>query len=199
MLGLVRAMGVEPAEDLRLYTSESNRAWLSTQACAIEPYAVLAPTSRWAGKQWPADRFTLLARRLLAHGVRRVVIVGGPGEAEQISPLLAWAESEPRAFDLVGRTEIGHLMAMIERAELVVANDSAALHMAVGFGRPLVALFGPTRAELVGPFGRGRDVIQHLHDGDRFDHKDAGIGTPMMERIGVDEVVEACVSRLAIV
>lgn len=62
------------------------------------------------------------------------------------------------------------------RAALVVANDSAALHMAVGFGRPLVALYGPTRAPLVGPYGRETDAIQHVQPEERFDHKDAGRG-----------------------
>lgn len=160
------------------------------------PFAVLAPTSRWPGKQWPADRFAELARRLLGAGVPRLVIVGGPGERSQIAPLLAWGEHEPRVIDLVGETSIARLMAIIARSLLVVANDSAALHMAVGFARPLVALFGPTRICRVGPYRREREVIQHTRPGDRFDHKDPALGRAMMERITVEEVVAACLTRL---
>jgi lipopolysaccharide heptosyltransferase I len=160
------------------------------------PFAVLAPTSRWPGKQWPAERFAELARRLLGAGVPHLVIVGGPAERSQIAPLLAWGAHEPRVIDLVGETSIARLLAIIARSSLVVANDSAALHMAVGFDRPLVALFGPTRVGLVGPYRRDPDVIQHTRPGDRFDHKNAETGRAMMERITVEEVVAACLTRL---
>jgi len=194
MLALIEAGGIEPSLDTRLYADPAEISWIDSQ-----PWRggiVLAPTSRWAGKQWPADRFVSLAQRLLAHTGRRVIIVGGPGERAQIRPLLDWAGSEPRAVDLVGETSIARLMAVIARADLLVANDSAALHMGVGFDRPLVALFGPTRVGLVGPFGRAHDVIQHAHIGDRFDHKDPLAGVPMMERIGVREAADACLARL---
>jgi ADP-heptose:LPS heptosyltransferase len=99
-------------------------------------------------------------------------------------------------IDRVGRTSVGELMALIERAALVVANDSAALHMAVGMQRPIVALFGPTRTERVGPYGREADVLQHVTVYDRRDHKDDRAGRELMERIAVDEVEEAVLSRL---
>ncbi len=196
MLSLVQASGVEPVRDMRLYTDPVERARSDAQPWSQGRYAVLAPTSRWPGKQWPADRFTELARRLLARGAERVVIVGGPSEQAQIAPLLRWAAHEPRAIDLVGATSISRLMAVIERAALVVANDSAALHMAVGFDRPLVGLFGPTRIGLVGPYRRRRDVIQHTRPADRFDHKVGTLGLAMMRRITISEVLGACTERL---
>ncbi len=159
-------------------------------------YAVLAPTSRWASKQWPAERFAELGRRLLGAGAGRVVIVGGPGEREQVRPLLDWASGEPRAVDLIGETTVARLMAVVSRASLVVANDSAALHMAVGFDRALVALFGPTRVERVGPYRRDSDVIQHARPGDRFEHKQPRTTGGMIERIGVEEVFTVCTQRL---
>jgi ADP-heptose:LPS heptosyltransferase len=155
---------------------------------------VLAPTSRWPAKQWPAQRFAEFGRRLLGAGTGPIVIVGGPGERDQVAPLLDWADGEPRAVDLVGETSVARLMAVIARSSLVVANDSAALHMAVGFDRPIVALFGPTRVELVGPYRRDADVLQQARPDDRFNHKrDAG---GMIERITVDQLLDAARLRL---
>lgn len=209
MLGLVAAAGIEPVADMRLYAAPEELVWVSKQNWAddgsSEParsvvvrggssYVVLAPTSRWAAKQWPAERFAELGRRLLGRGVGRVVIVGGPGEREQIRPVLDWAAGEARAIDLVGETSVSRMMAVIARARLVVANDSAAVHMAVGFERPTVALFGPTRVGLVGPYRRDADVIQHARSGDRFEHKNGDV--EMITRIGVEEVVAAALARL---
>lgn len=159
-------------------------------------YTTLAPTSRWPAKQWPADRFAELARRLLARGTPRVVIVGGPGEEEQIEPLLQLAKADPRVTSLVGQTSIARLMAVIARSRLVVANDSAAAHIAVGFDRPLIALYGPTDVGLVGPYRRDADVIQHVGPGDSLRHKDAA-NAKLMERISVEDVVAASAERLA--
>ncbi len=228
MLALVEAAGVEPIADMKLYTSESARS--EAETLCPDPTVVIAPTSRWAAKRWPIDRFADLTERLLESrcpdppssarresqcpdppssarresphhapktaGGGTIAIVGGPGEEEQCAPLLERFADEPRVVNLVGRTSIGTLMAIIERARVVVANDSAALHMAVGFGRPTVALFGPTAVARVGPYQRQPEVIQHLEPGDTLDHKDAA-NVQLMERIRVEEVADITLQRLA--
>lgn len=187
--------------DLRLYTGPTERVW-AADAIGERRYAVLAPTSRWPGKRWPAARFAALAELILREGggsVEAVVVVGAGSERDQCGPLLELAGQEPRIVDLIGKTSVGQLMAVIQGAAIVAANDSAALHMAVGFDRPMVGLYGPTRVELVGPYGRERDVIQHVTEEELaagLDHKDEARGRAMMERISLDEVLGACIAKL---
>ena len=188
MLGLIEAAGIPPVQDMRLYTTETDKA--EAAALCASPGIIIAPTSRWPAKRWPIDRFAELTTRLLDAGHAAITIVGGPGEEPQCGPLLERFAGDARVTNLVGRTRIGVLMTVIERSALVIANDSAALHMAVGFDRPTVALFGPTDVGRVGPYQREAEVIQHLEPGDELDHKrDANVA--LMERITVDEVVEA--------
>jgi lipopolysaccharide heptosyltransferase I len=178
----------------RLYSSESSRAWLANQTFSNDRYAVLSPTSAWPAKQWPAERFAQLARHLISRGVT-CVVTGGGKERDQVQPLLTLASANHRVVDLMGVTDVAQLMAVIERAALVVANDSAALHMGVGFDRPCVGLLGPTDPRLACPYGRAKDLIQHVQPGDEFyfrDDRSAG----MMSRISVAEVIEACEARL---
>jgi heptosyltransferase-1 len=90
-------------------------------------------------------------------------------------------------------------MAVVQGAAILVGSDSAAVHMAVGFDRPLVALYGPTNVARVGPYLRARDVLQHVQPGEALDHKAPGegsLGRAQMARIGADEVIEACAQRL---
>ena len=198
MLALVAALGIEPVRDMRLFAPPEDREAVAADERFGGRYIVFSPTSRWPGKQWPSERYDAVAGRLLGDGAaERIVIVGGPGERHQCQPLLDRAARDERVVDLVGATSIGRLMAVIERASLVVANDSAALHMAVGFDRPLVALFGPTRTNLVGPYRRDADVLQTTEPADRFDHKVAARGLAMMERLTTASVLEACLRRLA--
>lgn len=198
MLLLAQAAGAEPVYDLRLHASAADRAWASGhEALCSGPYVVIAPTTRWPGKQWPMERFASLALAILNAGlVERVVVVGSEGERAQAGPLLERCAHEPRVVDFFGSTTVGQLMALIERSAGVVGCDSAAVHMAVGFGKPLAALYGPTRVERVGPYGRSAHVIQRLIPGDTRDHKDAAGGQKIMCRITVDEVVELLAGQL---
>jgi ADP-heptose:LPS heptosyltransferase len=193
MLDLLAPLGVPPVYDLRLTVPDAARRAIHRDPSLTPGGVVIAPTSLWPGKRWPIERFAELARRLVARGVEPIVSIGGPRERDQCGPLLA----VEGVTDRVGRTSVAEMMAVIERSALVVANDSAALHIAVGLGRPIVALFGPTRTALVGPYGRDADVIQHVTPADRLDHKDHAAGRTLMERISVDEVEAAAVERLA--
>jgi len=196
MLALMETAGARPTDDMRLYTSEEHRAEaVELLGDRRKRMVLIAPTSRWASKRWAIDRFNALTERLLKEGVDRIVVVGGPDERTQCTPLLLLADREPRVVDLVGKTSIGTLLAVVERAGVVVANDSAVMHMGVGLDRPLVGLFGPTRIELVGPYRRDDDVIQHVGGHDTFDHKDDK-NAALMERISVDEVFETTMTRL---
>lgn len=68
-----------------------------------------------------------------------------------------------RAHSAVGSTTIRQLGALMERAGLVITNDSAALHVAGAAGAPVLALFGPTDPAKYGPTGpRGRVIQRQL-------------------------------------
>lgn len=196
MLALVEAIGVTPVRDMRLYAPAEAKTTIAAEPWADSRYVVLAPTSRWPGKLWPAERFAEVAAALVPSHAEYVILTGAAEEREQIGPLLTLAERDPRIIDRVGGATIGDLMAMIERAALVIALDSAPLHIAVGFDRPLVALYGPTRVKSVGPYRREADVIQHIQPGDRYRHKDEHQGREMMNRVTVDEVLQAARMRL---
>jgi lipopolysaccharide heptosyltransferase I len=195
MLALLECAGINPLRDLRLYSHESDRV-AASEIVATDSPILLAPTSRWPGKRWPPERFAHLAAALLDRGFAPIVLVGGPSERDQCAPLLTLAARRPGLIDLVGRTPVGLLLAIIERARLVIANDSAAVHIAVGFDRPLVALYGPTRTDLVGPYRRERDVIQASTPPRGNRHKDATAGRAAMNAITLDQVLDAALARL---
>lgn len=193
MLDLLARAGIPPLRNMTLHTQQAWKDW-SASALRIDTdpaprVAVLAPTSRWPGKRWPADRFAAVAHSLLERGYTRIAVVGAKSERSQCAPLLELCSRDSRVIDLIGATTVGQLMAIIERAALVVANDSAAIHMAVGFSRPMIALYGPTHISRVGPYLRDADVIQHVTPGDTLDHKDEASGLALMQRITVDEVL----------
>jgi ADP-heptose:LPS heptosyltransferase len=141
-LHLVVSVGVAPAGtdlELRIPPAAARSA-----AGLLEglggPYAVLAPGASCPSRRYPAERFAQVARGLDLPAV----IVGAEREAGLASEIQAAA---PRARSLVGRTTLPELAAVIARAAVVVANNSAPMHIADALRRPLVALFGGTELE----------------------------------------------------
>jgi heptosyltransferase-1 len=181
-----------PAEpDLTLYPDPAELARIDADPLlARRRFAVIAPTSRWPGKRWPAERFAAVAEHLISSaGYDAAVIVGTESERPQCAPLIDLARRQPRVLDRLGRTSVASLLALISRAALVIANDSAALHFAVGTRTRAIALFGPTDAAKVGPYRRAADVLQHVGPADRLDHKHPTLGSALMARITVAEVL----------
>jgi heptosyltransferase-1/heptosyltransferase-2 len=195
MLALIEAAGVPAVRDMRLYAPPEERERLD-ERLRERRFAVVAPTSRWEGKRWPDDRFARVIEAMLADtDLDAVAVVASESERDQCRAVLELGARDRRIVDLVGQTSVGGLMAVVEASGFVLANDSAALHMAVGFDKPLVALFGPTRIDLVGPYAREADVIQGEPPPPGATHKDPEAGRAMMERIDAERVIEAVMAR----
>lgn len=117
------------------------------------PVAVLAPGAVWATKRWPAERFRELAIRLVHAGMHVRVI----GDASVRDVTMGLADVE----NLAGETTMRQAAAIIGQSSILVANDSAPVHLASLQQVPVVAVFGPTAPEFgFGPFGSNTMVLQ---------------------------------------
>lgn len=107
------------------------------------PYILLHPGASAQARRYPAERFGTLARRLTREG-REVLVIGVPREAALLKEVRSRA---PQAHFLVGETSLAEYAALIERAELVVCNDTLPMHLADALGTPEVVLFSGTDYE----------------------------------------------------
>ncbi len=73
---------------------------------------------------------------------RRVVVTGGPSEAE-LSAFVAGPARE-RVHDLGGRTTFAQLVDVIAGADALVVGNTGPAHVAAAVGTPVVSLFAPT-------------------------------------------------------
>ncbi len=147
-LGLIEALGCPSRGDaLELHVSE--RQVDTIDACfaregvnALEPLVLCAPGASYgSAKRWPAPAFAACADALVERGAQ-VALIGAPGE-ESLGRAVTGAMKR-RAWDLTGRFDLGETAALVKRSQLVVCSDAGARHLAVGFGVPCIALFGPT-------------------------------------------------------
>ena len=140
-------LGSSPVEFV-FPTDDADRAAVAPLLPA-EPFAVFLPATHWPTKRWPVGRFAELVTPLRERFGLAAVVAGGPD-----------AEPVPGAVSIAGKTTLRQLVAVLERASLVVANDTGPMHVAAALGRPLVTVFGPTDPGRTGPYGRADSVVR---------------------------------------
>jgi heptosyltransferase-2 len=119
----------------------------------------LAPGAAFgSAKRWPARAFAQLTERLLADGVQPVLI-GGAADRTAGVEVLAALTTHARPMDLIGRTSIPQLAAVLSHCRTLVTNDSGAMHLAAAIGLDVTAMFGPTRELETLPRGAGRHAV----------------------------------------
>ncbi|MGH8550924.1 MAG: glycosyltransferase family 9 protein [Methylococcales bacterium] len=105
-------------------------------------------------RRWPKASFKALIQDLLRLRPDAVACLIGHGPAE-VAYCADFCE-DSRIRNLSGALSLKETIQLIANAELVVTNDTAALHLALSTGAPLVGLFGPTRAETFVPSSGAR-------------------------------------------
>lgn len=88
----------------------------------------------------------------------KILIIGANQEQEIGDRINALIDDE-RVFNLAGKTTIKQLAALLERASLVITNDTGTLHLASAMHCPTVAIFGPTSHYRYGPIGTKNIVV----------------------------------------
>lgn len=112
---------------------------------------IVHPYATHARKEWPAGHWRELVALLGKQGL--AVLVVGQGQA-----LPGLLEANPDLRDLSNSTDLRELCAILERGSVLVTGDSGPMHLGVGVGVPVLALFGPTTREwgFFPPEGKGR-------------------------------------------
>lgn len=146
---------------------------------------LLAASAGWGAKQWPAERFGALAKRMRAMGY--VPLVNAPRNDDVLAERVI--ETSEGAAERVVCNVTG-LIALMRRTALLIGGDSGPTHLAAALGIPLVALYGPTDPARNGPWGDGpRRVLRDAAS--VTSHKKVAEIDAGLARIEVDEVVAA--------
>jgi heptosyltransferase-1 len=160
---IAAALGVRPGvPEFPLYAPphevEAARELLAAVA-GREPHEFVAvlPGARWPSKLWPAAHFADLVERLATEGYPPCVLLGAPSDAGIARHILARCKAE--AVNLVGRTSLPQLVALLDLSRFVICLDSGPMHIAAALNKPLVALFGPTDPRRTGPYSPHARVV----------------------------------------
>jgi len=155
-------------------------------------------------RAWSALNYVRLLERL--HEARPTawfVLIGGSDDVDTVNFIESRVEvAGNRICNLAGRTSFKALMALMERADILITNDSGPAHVAAAYNTNEVVLFGPETPVIYRPVNENARVIYHppfcspcinVLDNKKF--QDCALPECMMA-ITVDEVFNATVGLL---
>lgn len=145
------------------------------------PFVACNPGTAWATKCWPVERFAQLAQQLDEKGVQ-TGFLGAKPERERFEQIRALASCP--VLDLVEKTNIGELIAMISLAAAHVGGDTGSTHIAAALSVPAVGLYSITNPLRTCPYGQ---IDRCLYDPRGMDRIDAQpVATLVCDALGLE-------------
>ena len=103
-------------------------------------------------RNWPYERYAPVAEYAVRELGWQVIVTGGPSDTEaQAAAAIAEASPVP-VINLQGRTSLKELLALIQRASVLISPDSGPVHMATAVGTPVIGLYATTNPDRAGPY-----------------------------------------------
>ncbi len=114
-------------------------------------FVAVAVGSSWPSKDWSSAGYRDLNARILRQSDCSVVLTGAASHLPE-SERLRGATHDARIVNLVGRTTLPELVAILGAARAAIGPDTGAGHLAAAVGTPYVTLLGPTPPSRVAPY-----------------------------------------------
>lgn len=196
-LGLARSAGIgsKGMPGYEFYVEDRDRKFISDTLRGrglqdTDKFVVLCPGGNWDPKRWPGENFASLGDMLAEKLGLKIVISGAAKDSELADSISRKMRVKP--IITCGATSLSTLGALFEKANLVIANDTGPMHLAVAAGAKTIALFGPTSPAITGPYGKGNYRIISKHGSCDIPCYDLSCkDNRCMRAITVDEVFRA--------
>ena len=161
LLEFVRVLGIEPGSprwDIPLPDEAS--AFAGQHIDGSRPALIVSPVTGQRlrnYRNWRAERYAAAADYVSQRYGARVFLCGGKTRLEDDYGREICRLASCRIVNLIGNTSLKELLALLERATVLLCPDSGPAHMATAAGTPVVGLYATSNRFRTGPC-----LSQHL-------------------------------------
>src|SRR5262245_1473960 len=117
-----------------------------------QPTLLISPCSSHTRRNWRAERYAAVADYAARRHGMRVILCGGPSDLEVKTGAAIEASVSAPVTNQIGRDTLPQMLALLERATVLVAPDSGPVHMATMVRTPVVGLYAATNPARSGPY-----------------------------------------------
>ena len=160
---LLWALGIEGAEpELVLPVSDEERAWAARTLAEAglgsdRPAVALVLGTSDPKRVWPLAHFARVLEWVSADLRTPPLLIGGPLERAAAEELVRLTPAN--AVNLVGRTTLPQLGALLSRCAAAVTGNTGPMHLAVAAKCPVVAVMNRDRYWHLRPYGAAHTIL----------------------------------------
>ncbi len=147
------ALGIpEHAPDWSLPVHAEHDEWAAAQLPGTQPTLMISPCSSHPDRNWCPERYAQIGDHAVSSMNMRVALIGGPSALEQeVGQQIESLMSLP-PVNLIGKDTLPQTMALLKRADVLIAPDSGPVHIASALGTPVIGLYAATWSRRSGPW-----------------------------------------------
>ena len=120
--------------------------------CLISPCSSQRYGDKY-NRSWPVEKYIEIIRYLSENTGFRVIVSGGRSPIEtRYSEQLDNAGFENNVVNLIGKTSIREMAALVKLSDLVISPDSGPAHVSTVMGTPVIGLYAMSNPERSGPY-----------------------------------------------
>ena len=154
--GFAEALGVhERILRWDIPVPQAAHVWADEHLPADRPWLAINPCSsaRFRNfRNWPPERYAAVANHAADQHGLNIVLTGGPSALEHEYGKAITAQCRDPVTNLIGRTDLKQLLAVLGRAQVLVSPDSGPAHMANAMGTPVIGLYASSNPDRSGPY-----------------------------------------------
>ncbi len=153
-LSFARSIGLDVEQPIWDFpVTDGAAAFVERLIPARQRVLLISPCSSHPARNWRADRYAAVADYAAREHGMMVVLSGGPSALEAAIGKSIEAAMQTSALNLIGKDTLPQLVALLNRADLVISPDSGPSHLANALATPVIALHASTWSLRSGPYG----------------------------------------------
>ncbi|WP_202904745.1 glycosyltransferase family 9 protein [Marinagarivorans algicola] len=147
--------------------ASAQKQWLmalchSHKIDAQDKVFIVSPGASNPERNWLPERYAQVIDYAAKQGFR-IILCGGPTPQERELSHAIQRNCECSPIDIVGKTHLKQLLALLKRADIVLSPDSGPVHMATTQGTPVIGLYAHSNPARTGPFASQGLVAEVYH------------------------------------
>jgi lipopolysaccharide heptosyltransferase II len=116
------------------------------------------PSGGWESKRCDPVKWIEICNEILKKYKAQFIILWGIGDEKDAETISNGLKPTPIT---VPKSSFGELSALIEKCDLIIANDSGPMHVSAALGKPTLGIFGPTDPIAHRPYSDNSSYVIH--------------------------------------
>ncbi len=116
-----------------------------------KPTVVIVPATSKSYKNWNAEGYAQVIVHLVEKGFQ-VILAGSPAQIEIDLASDVVKLCQTNIINLVGKSSLKQMLALLKKSMLVIAPDTGPAHMAVAVNTPVIGLYAHHNPQRSGPY-----------------------------------------------